>query len=141
MLKTIFRSVGILVLGAVQASAAVVYVNEGTASVSTGEGFRPIASGTEVGPGNKVIVSQGGSVTVVYSPSCQETVGSGQVVTVQPEIPCLQASNSTGSPASAASGALGVPSSTLVIGGLVVAGGVGLAVGLSGGGGNGGHSP
>ena len=115
----------ILVIGAMfatanVATAATVVVNAGTASVSTGGGYSSIPSGTEVGPGSKLIVSQGGSATIVYSSACQVSVSAGQVVTIPAQIPCTAGPGVSG----------GV--TTYVIGGAVVAGGVGAAIALSG---------
>lgn len=119
------------IVAVLPASAATIYVNEGTASVSRGDGFQPAGSGAQVGPGNKVLVSDGGSVTIVYSPGCQVTVNAGQVVTIPAEAPCFA---TTVAPEAAGAGMTGY-----VIGGVVIAGAVGAAIGLSGGGG--GHSP
>ncbi len=111
-------------LMAAQASAATVLVNEGAASVSRGAGFTRVASGTQVSAGNKVLVSQGGSATIVFSPACEMKVSSGQVVTVPAEPPCT--------------GASPLSDTAYVIGGLLVGGGAIAAIALSGGGS---HSP
>ncbi len=127
-------AIAALAVVTLQASAATVHVNEGVVSVSRGQGYEPIGSGAAVGPGDKVLVANGGSATIVYSPGCQVPVGSGQVVTIPVELPCF-ATTTAVAPEAAVGGAM----STSVIGGRVVAGGVGIAIGLSGGGG--GHSP
>ncbi|MBL8566236.1 MAG: hypothetical protein JNM89_11015 [Hyphomicrobiaceae bacterium] len=123
--------VAVLICATLPAAAATVQVNEGTASVSRGDGFQPASSGTQVGAGDKVLVSEGSSVTIIYSPGCQVSVSAGQVVTIPAEAPCLAGVVES---APATMGMTGY-----VIGGVVIAGAVGAAVGLSGGGG--GHSP
>ncbi len=133
MLNRCFAALAALVVVTLNASAATIVVNEGAVSVSRGQGFEPAGNGTPVAPGDKVLVATGGSATIVFSAECQVPVGSGQVVTIPVDSPCFTTTTSTSEP-------LGTPVTTYVIGGLAVAGAVGIAVGLSGGGG-GGHSP
>lgn len=110
--------VGAMFASAHAASAASITVNQGVASVSIGQGFSPVASGSQVPAGAKVIVSQGGSASINYGPACVLNVSSGQVATVPDDSACVAAAP--------------FPTNTLLIGGAVVAGGVGAAIALSG---------
>ena len=118
MLRHAVATLTALSLLAGQASAATLIVNQGLASVSRGDGYVAAPSGTEVGPGDKVVVKPNGSATIVYSPACQIPVAAGEVVTIAATIPCSVVG--------------GIPTATYVIGGVVIAGGIGAAIALSG---------
>ncbi len=123
-MNRIIHSVAALSLMVAQASAATVNINEGAVSVSRGAGFSPVGSGAQVSPGNKVLVSEGGSATIVFSLACEMQVSSGQVVTIPAEAPCT--------------GLSPLSDTAYVVGGLLVGGGAIAAIALSGGGS---HSP
>jgi hypothetical protein len=69
------------------ANAATISGPSGAVFVSEGEGFRPLASATEFGPGAQVMVNPGGYAQIAYSGNCTVKVGSG-LWTVQPAAPC-----------------------------------------------------
>lgn len=145
----LLRSCGIalicgVVLGPVGASAATVSNQGGTILVTKGEGFVPIAGDVEVVPGAQVMVRPGGLATIAYGRGCVVRVGSG-VWLVQEETPCTegiavidftgrmnQGAPPTEPPADPPEEPPpGINTTTALLIGGVVAGGIGLAVVLS----------
>ncbi len=63
---------------AAAAQAASVASIEGQGSVNRGDGFRPVNVGAELQAGDRVLASQGSSVTISFSPSCEITVRAGE---------------------------------------------------------------
>jgi hypothetical protein len=130
-------------------NAATVSKEGGTVLISKGEGFAPIAGDAQLIAGNQVMVRPGGMATIAYGAACTVRVGSG-VWLVQEKAPCAPGTTMidfTGRmnqqppgdppadppgdpPADTAGG--GIDTTTgLVIGGVVIAGGVGLGLLLS----------
>lgn len=58
-------------------------------SINRGLGFKRIAGPTEVGAGDAVMVSYGGSAQIVYSDTCLIDVYPGAVIRVATSSPCL----------------------------------------------------
>lgn len=112
-------SIALVLAGGASAAAATLNVT-GPVSVNSGSGFRPVTSGVEVNPGDRVLVGNGGSAQIVYNSTCTANVLAGAIATVSAQAPCTVASQ---------------PAATngIILGAVAVAGGAGLAVALSGG--------
>jgi hypothetical protein len=104
---------------ALPAAAASVVVKSGSAFIDRGSGYAAVRGSTNGNPGDTVMVLVGGAAEIVYEDGCRTPVDVGSVVTIGQASPC-----------GAASG--GYADHTLIIGGLVVAGGVAAAIALSG---------
>ncbi len=122
--KLIAMAAGIALLSG-QTSAATVSPDGGTVLISNGEGFLPITGDVEVSPGGQVMVQPGGMAHITYAGGCVIRVGPGQISAISETSPCNKnTSSDTGN---------GQQDTTLLIGGgLVLAGGLGLALALSG---------
>jgi hypothetical protein len=101
------------------ASAATVQVKSGEVFIDRGSGYKSVPGSAAAKAGDVVMVLAGGSGEVVYDDGCRQAVDVGAVVTVGETSPC--AALTTGS-----------VDYTLVVGGVVVAGGVAAAIALSG---------
>lgn len=100
-------------------SASVVNI-QGGVSINRGLGFKSVAGPTEVGAGDAVMVSKGGSAQIVYSDTCLVDVYPGPVIRVATSSPCL--SQPTQQPGATAGGQ--ITFDPLVIGaGIAAAGG------------------
>jgi hypothetical protein len=86
-------SVGCAVLVATPSWAAVVESGYGDLTINQGQGFKPVASGTNANVGDAVMVGPGGSATVVYDDGCKINVRPGAVTTIAPLSPCASGSN------------------------------------------------
>ncbi len=117
--------VGLLLLA--PAHAATVTDLQGEVLVNTGVGFKKIEGPLELVPGDQIMVGALGSAQVKFADGCSVPVQPGQIVQVGPESPCIAQKE----PAAETGG---VGANTMIIGGVVVAAGAGLAIGLSGGG-------
>ena len=110
------------------ANAATVAKQTGDVLVSKGDGFAPMTRDTELAPGSQVMVRPGGLAMITYSTNCLVRVGSG-VWVVQPAAPCADGAREidlTGrmNQQTEPDGKPGINGTTLLIGGVVVAGGV-----------------
>lgn len=117
--KAIFLA-AVVSLGAVPAVAATVNVKGGEVFIDRGKGYTPVRGSTQGQAGDTVMALAGGAGEIVYSDGCRQPVDVGAVVTIGEASPCGAAN-------------LGYPDHTLILGGLVVAGGVAAAIALSGG--------
>lgn len=100
--------------------AATVEPGEGALSINQGQGFQPINSRVDANVGDSVMVSPGGSATVVYDDGCKVSVQPGSVATIAPLSPCATGSYAQDQDNGDTWGAIGM---------LVVTGGVaGLAI-------------
>ncbi len=125
MLRT---SISIAVIAALMASgaeAALLTNIQGAVMVNRGAGFSPAGNVAEVAPGDRVRAGQG-SADIVYENGCSVKVGPGQMAVVLAAAPNCQGGLKDG-----AAEETGVSTGTLVIGGLVVAGGIGAGIALS----------
>src|ERR1700758_5324056 len=86
-------SIGCAVLVATPSWAAVVEPGYGDLTINQGQGFKPVASGTNANVGDAVMVGPGGSATVVYDDGCKINVRPGAVTTIAPLSPCASGSN------------------------------------------------
>jgi hypothetical protein len=132
---------GVATVGSVGAQAATVSNKAGTVLVSRGDGFVAVTAGVEAGPGTQVMVRPGGMATIAYGGGCMVRIGPG-LWPVQAKPPCAEGIavvDFTGrmnqgappeEPLEEGPPAIS-PTTGLVIGGALVAGGVGLALILS----------
>jgi hypothetical protein len=108
------------------AQAAVVADVQGAVQVNRGDGYQKAGNGTGVGPGDRVRTGDG-SAAIVYENGCAVKVHPHRLVTVLPSPPrcvtgALAAESSLKDPPS------GLPTEAVVLGGLVIGGGIALAV-------------
>ena len=104
------------------AEAAVVSALSGQASVITTGGLTPIDVGTQLEPGQRVLASNGSTVTIKFSSDCEITVLPGESYRVPEDPRCEDAvyaeTSSTGS------SALGLNPIVLGLGGAALAAGI-----------------
>ena len=98
--------------------AATIEPGQGSLSVNQGQGFQPVNTRVDANVGDSVMVSPGGSATVVYDDGCKVTVQPGAVATIAPLSPC--ATGSYAQDGGDGWGAVGM--------GVLVAGAAGLAI-------------
>src|ERR1700722_4633379 len=72
--------------------AATLQPGAGQLSVNQGQGFQPVNSRVDANAGDSVMVSPGGSATVVYDDGCKVDVQPGAVATIAPLSPCASGS-------------------------------------------------
>lgn len=123
-----------LVAASFTAEAATLDAIQGGVLVNRGAGYEVATGPTELKPGDLVIANPDGSAQVSYTDGCSVPVQAGTVVGVEAQSPCATQANNRPAPGPEAPASAGLNTSTLVIGGLVVAGGVGAALALGGGG-------
>jgi hypothetical protein len=117
----------IAALFATNAAAATLSNVEGKVSVNRGGGFQPASTGTALSSGDRVRASSSGSANIVYENGCSTRVGPSQVAVVLATPPACQGASLVGyAPAGFDPGA-----DTLIVGGLIVGAGVGIAVAAS----------
>jgi hypothetical protein len=92
------------------ASAATVNTIQGQVLINRGQGYKLVAGSTEAEPGATVVANPGSSAQVVYPDGCTVTVEPGSIYTIAPESSC------------GPSGGFKFSTSTLVVGGIAVAG-------------------
>ncbi len=125
------KSISIAVITALLASnaeAALLTNVQGTVTVNHGEGFVPVGpAGTTalLAPGDRVRAGTG-SADIVYDNGCTVTLGAGQMVAVLYAAPDCNGGLKDGAASSS-----GLSTSTYLVGGLVVAGGIGAGIALS----------
>jgi len=118
-----------LVAAVGSAQAALLTNVSGDVFVNRGQGFVAIAAPTTLEEGDRVRTSAGGSAQVVYNENCAVSLSAGQAFVVRnPSAICNQPASNNAANNPFAGGNAPV----LIIGGLAVAGGIGLAVALGG---------
>ncbi len=112
------------------AQAAVLAGIEGPVLVNTGVGFQLTKGPVELKPGDLVMAYTGSNAQLSYPDGCSVPLATGTVVTIGAQSPCATQApqNNTPPPQPTA----GLNTGTLVVGGLVVAGGIGAALALGG---------
>lgn len=122
--------------------AAALDAIQGTVMVNSGTGFKPVGENYVVNPGDKILVSPGGSVRIVYSEGCWEDVEISGVKTVPAKPSCVGGEQNANAPGGegGAPGPL-TPTTSLIIGGVAIAGGVAAAVAVNNSGGKDPASP
>ncbi|MGO9545791.1 MAG: hypothetical protein ACLPPF_13505 [Rhodomicrobium sp.] len=123
------RPISICVLAALtiaSAQAATLSDVEGAVSVNRGSGFKPVMNGAALGPGDRVR-TEAGSASIVYENGCTARVGPNQLLVVLSTPPACTGGGLKDGPVAYA----GPPDGSFIAGGLVIAGGAGLAVALA----------
>lgn len=72
--------------------AATIEPGQGGLSINQGQGFQPVNSRIDANVGDSVMVSPGGTATVVYDDGCKVQVQPGAVTTIAPLSPCASGS-------------------------------------------------
>lgn len=124
------------------AQAAMVIDIKGDVLVNRGAGFVAVREPVELAPGDLVLAGAGGAARVDFGKGCAVPVKPNQIVRVSIEPPCRSktgAETSRDPKAAGATAGSGMAPSALVLGGLAIVGGGGLAIGLAAGGGGGGQ--
>ncbi|MDX2156953.1 MAG: hypothetical protein SFW09_10645 [Hyphomicrobiaceae bacterium] len=137
------------------AHAATLAGMQGEVLVNAGLGFKRATDATVLNSGDQVVVSPGGAVQISYGENCAVSVPVGAIYRVAEKPPCTANGNDGGSQsagadtpaggqatgatapaggqaAGAAAASGGLATSTLIVGGVVVAAGAAAAIGLSG---------
>lgn len=70
------------------ALAATVTPGLGQVFVNRGQGFQPLAGPSEANPGDQLMVSPGGTATVLFGDGCSMNLQPGGVMTVSSVSPC-----------------------------------------------------
>lgn len=115
------------------ADAATVSKRSGRVLINAGSGFVTLGADAELGPGQQIMVQQGGSASIVYASNCVVRVGSG-VWFVQAVPPCANGATEidfTGRMNQATPPTEPADVTPYVLGGMVVAGGTAAAIVLT----------
>jgi hypothetical protein len=140
-------ALSVALFGSLSAGAATVASQAGTVLISKGDGFAPIGAEAEIAAGGRVMVRPGGVALITYASDCSVRVGSGLWL-IQEKSPCTNGTtliDFTGRmnqqppaqdppqdpPPEEPPPAPGINPTVLVLGGVAIAGGVGLAIVLS----------
>lgn len=89
-----------------QSESATLRIDSGSAMVSTGGEFTSAASGTQLAPGSRVMLTEGSRATLVYPNGCTQALGAAGVHGVPAT--CVAAAGSSAGSATAGSTAAGV---------------------------------
>ena len=120
------------------AQAAAVHAEAGEVFINPGSGFIPVTTTTYVAAGTTIMVPAGATAYLAYEGGCTTRIEGPRTVAVAAVPPCQpgqgQATADWAAQTSPTGQAVDALSTPVVIGGLVVAGGVGAALALSGGG-------
>ena len=120
MLQRICCAVILVVLFAIPAQAALLTEVNGVVFVNTGQGFKPVTGPTEVKPGDRIMVGKNGAAKIAYGLNCTTSLTQNQNVVVSNEVPC------------SANGAQpGADTTSLVVGGVIIAAGVAGGIALT----------
>lgn len=103
------------------ASAATISVTQGSVSVNTGNGFRPVTGSATINPGDRIMIPPNGQATVVFNDGCSVQLSTAQTLIVPQASPCATAGQNN--PLANAGG--------WIVGGAVVGGGILLATQLN----------
>jgi hypothetical protein len=126
-LRTVISVAVVVTLSAANAQAAMLGNVNGAVSVDNGYGFRPAPVGLALAPGDRVRTDDG-SADILYKNGCSSPIAPHQLVVVLKEEPvCTEGGLKDVVSAEPA----GPSTSTLLVGGLVVGGAVGLALALT----------
>ena len=109
------------------ANAASLSSVQGEVLLDAGKGLKPVTGAANLKAGDTVIARKG-SAKVTYPDGCTVNVDPGKSVAIVEKSPCAaQASAPSGSAAAAAPAAAGLSTAAMVVGGVAVAAGVGIA--------------
>ncbi len=126
-------AVAAVLLGTIQTLAATVDGISGPVFVNKGRGFQTVTAATQINPGDIVMARDGGRAEVIYADGCRTRVEAGQPVSVASS-GGIKDGGVELSPCAAdgrVAGAGGIAPGALLVGGVVVAAGIGAAVILS----------
>ena len=116
-------AVAFLAASIAAADAATLSGVQGQVLVNKGNGFVQADPGTEILPGDRVLVQPGGSAQITYPNGAVGNVPSGGVFTVPTTPPAAPPLNTAGGPPSG-----GIPNGLLIAGGAAVAIGAGVLI-------------
>lgn len=77
-----------VLLGTTSCFAAIVEPGQGNLYISSGQGFYPVNGRIDAEVGSRLMVSPGGSATVLYPDGCTVTIQPGEVTTIAASSPC-----------------------------------------------------
>ena len=110
-------------------SVALVGEVQGKVMVNSGEGYVPVASAAELAPGATVFVGPKSSAKLTYTEAnCSVNLAAGSVVTIKKNAPCAEVASPV---ADAPMPEVAFSPLPLLVGGLAVAGLVGLIIATS----------
>jgi hypothetical protein len=95
--------------------AATLFNIQGPVSVNRGDGFQSVSGTIEVKPGDRVMVGRDGRAELSYDSACINVINSNSTAIVAGQSPCTATTTGT----------------NLLIGGAILAGGIGAAVALA----------
>lgn len=116
-MRKILSALLFLALSLQAVDAATLSSIQGQVLVNKGNGFVQAQPGTEIAPGDRVLVQPGGSAQITYPNGAVGSLEPGGIFTV-PTVP----------PAVAVAPAAGLPTGVLVAGGIAAAAGAGLLI-------------
>jgi hypothetical protein len=129
MVRTYVSAAVMAALLATNAAAVTLSNVEGAVSVNRGDGFQAASIGTTLSSGDRVRANASGSANIVYENGCSTRVGPSQVAVVLATPPACQGASLKDGGVGYAPAGLGTD--TLLVGGLIVGAGVGIAVAAS----------
>jgi hypothetical protein len=94
--------------------AATLFNIQGPVSVNKGDGFQSVSGTIDVKPGDRVMVGRDGRAELSYDSACINVINSNSTAIVAAQSPCSATTTGT----------------NLLIGGAILAGGIGAAVAL-----------
>jgi len=117
------------------AFATTVTAEQGQVLINTGQGFTLIQGATKANPGDKIVVNPGGTARITFDDGCVAEIKPPSVVTISSQSPCQQQKPKQARkspPASEPVGGIGdMSTTTAIVGGFLVGGGVTAAILLS----------
>jgi hypothetical protein len=131
MFRHIVLATVVATLTATAAQAALLTGVEGQVSVNRGNGFERVTAPTDVKPGDRVMVGPAGNAKIVYNEACTARIQASTVIVVAKTVPCqLSALDAAahGTDTAGPGAGVGGLGNGLLIGGALIAGGVGLAI-------------
>ncbi len=117
MRKFIFVLIICVMAPGTAANAALLNGIEGNVRVNKVSGFRTVTGATNVAPGDRVTVRGEGQALVQFDNGCVGRIAANQTVTIPTDPPCEPGAGADNTP--------------LILGGLAVAGGVGIIIAVA----------
>ena len=126
-IRSALAPVLVVLLSSSVVSAATLDSVNGRVLVNRGQGYGPGVAQSSLKPGDQVFATNGASARIVFDNLCFENVEAGQVITVRAGNPecAFDPTNAPGTEAG------GISATTVLVGGAVVAAGVGAAILIS----------
>src|SRR5262249_6496031 len=111
------------------AFAATVTAEQGQVLLNTGQGYRLVQGSAKANPGDTVVVNPGGMARITYDDGCTSEVRPPAVTAISSQSPCQMQQKLSPPESEPQSGGIGgISTTTVVLGGLVVGGGVTAAI-------------